>query len=351
MTITSQTTIEDTSGAQSLFRRLNPPQNAAHPGAHLGLSWRAISAADIADVVELMKESAGESLTGDRVSSRTAHSELDFVIKHPNSADTLGGWNSKGELKAFAMVEVNPDALTEIQADAFAVVSGEWRGRGIGRQLLEWQDARARQLIALDGRDLPVSIRSMVNSGNLDRRRLLAAGGFSPYIKKNLLCKEILASDLARGDDALARLTSQGFDLVPFTPQYCEELRRLHNRLSLSKERLQPYSPENWLKLSQSFDYDNSYLLLDHSNIIGYTVAVVTDDPSERLIRHYGVERGLRNRGIGTDIIVAYMSSKLGAVGNVIVVPVIADADPHKRFLADYGFSERAAQILYTIDL
>ncbi|MFC5370018.1 GNAT family N-acetyltransferase [Arcanobacterium bovis] len=351
MITTSHTTVEDASGAQSLVRRLNPPQVATHPGAHLGLSWRSISTQDIPDVVNLMKESAGESLTGDRVSSRTAQIELDFAVEHPHSADTLGGWNSKGELKAFAMVEVNSDALTEIQADTFAVVSGEWRGRGIGRQLLEWQDARARQLIALDGRDLPVSIRSLVNSGNLDRRRLLAAGGFSPYIRKNLLCKEVCAHDLAQGDEAVARLVAQGFDLVGFTPEYSEELRRLHNRLSISKERLQPYSEENWSRLSQSFDYEKSFLWLQDSNIVGYTVAVATDDASERLIRHYGVERGLRNRGIGTDIIVAYMRSDLADIGDKIVVPVIADADPHKRFLAEYDFSERAAQILYTIDL
>ncbi|WP_124054915.1 GNAT family N-acetyltransferase [Arcanobacterium ihumii] len=351
MTINSQSRADDASDTKSLVRRLNPPAVAAHPGAHLGLSWRPITQEDIDCVVGLMQESAGETLTGDRVSTRTARSELDFVIKHPDSADTLGGWNSNGELKAFAMVEVNSDALTEIQADAFAVVCGAWRGRGIGRLLLEWQDARARQLIAMDGRDLPVSIRSVVNSDNLDRRRLLAAGGFSPYIKKNLLYKDVTEEDFKTGDQALARFKEQGFDLIPFTAELTEELRRLHNRLSLSKERLQPYSKDNWLKLSQSFDPEHSFVLRSESNIIGYAISVLTDDPTERLIRHYGVERGLRNRGIGTDLILSFMSTEIGQVGNVIVVPVIADADPQNHFLSKFGFAERAAQILYTIDL
>ncbi len=336
----------DNAELASVARRINAPTVVDFPGAHLGLKWRAITVEDVPLVCTLFSKCAGEQLTGEKLSVK----ELNGLANLSRFA-TLSGWDQEENLQAFAFVAVNEDAYTELQADIFAVVYPQWRGRGIGRSMLEWQDGTARLLIGQDGRDLPVAIRSHVNATNLDRRRLLAAGGFSPSHYKTLVVHKVVPEDIAKGQAAQARLAERGLVLAPFSSKYSEALRRLHNRLTMVKERSQPMSLQNWLKYVEQISTDNSYLLFNGNDIIAYVITVDTGEPEVHFVRNYGVERGMRRQGIGSDLILSLLVDASEQGKEVLQVPVVTEGVPQKTFLSRFDFLEDQSQILYTIDL
>lgn len=337
--------------SESVARRINAPEVVAVPPKHLGLHWRELTLNDVVDVSRLYLQEAGAQLTGEKLSVDEFVSRLEVALSEPNRAATLGGWDADEVLHAVAMVEVNDDALTELQANIFAFVDQQWRGRGIGRSLLEWQDGMARQLLCRDGRDLPVAIRSQVNSGNLDRRRLLAAGGFSPVHRKTLLVRGIEPADVKLALAAQQRLQERGFTRVKYNDNYSEQLRRVHNRLTITIERGQPISHRNWAKFISRIDRRYSYLLLNGDDVVGYTICVDNDSEETLFVRHYGVERGIRNSGVGSDLILALLDARTVSAKNEIQVPIITEGAPQRTFLSKHGFLEGLSQILYTIDL
>lgn len=332
-------------------RRINAPENVRIPGSHLGLSWRKLEPKDVPQAVRLYVRCAGEQLTGEQLSTNEFAGRLEVALRDTKRSDTLCGWNANHDLIALAMVALNESALTELQIDIFAVVETSWRSRGIGRALLEWQDGRARQLAVADGRDLPVAIRSSVNSANLDRRRLLAAGGFSPQYKKVLMVRKIGSDDARLGPQARKWLADKGYRRERFSLKYCEELRNLHNRLTITKERSQPISAQNWKNFLPRIDMNHSYLLFDGNDVVAYTLTVDTAVPGLIFVRHYGVERRLRGRGIGLNMILSLLDSEMPGQKDEIRVPVVLEGNSTYTFLSRHGFLEGLSQILYSIDL
>ena len=82
--------------------------------------------------------------------------------------------------RAAAFVHAPRGDETHARVFIAASVDPSWRGRGIGRALLTWQDDRARQILATLDPDLPGRIAAYVDEDLEDRRRLYAAAGFSP---------------------------------------------------------------------------------------------------------------------------------------------------------------------------
>ncbi|GAA3526194.1 GNAT family N-acetyltransferase [Amycolatopsis ultiminotia] len=93
------------------------------------------------------------------------------------SADAVIALSDGGEAVAYG--EAKPaDAETGVFLDG--VVHPGWRGHGIGRALLSWQEARARQLLAASGSDRPARIAVGAREENEDALSLFRATGFQP---------------------------------------------------------------------------------------------------------------------------------------------------------------------------
>ena len=165
----------------TLRERLGSLPAAPVPPVHLGLYWRPSRETDSWKIRELIHLTEQHSHPA-RPTSEGEISRLTHALSHPELQDCLIGLDSRGNLAAFGSVTLQPDEKSYARADLFAVTAEHWRGRGIGRALLAWQDVRARELM-LDyyGQDYdrPAQIRNVVDERAGDRRMLYAAAGFS----------------------------------------------------------------------------------------------------------------------------------------------------------------------------
>ncbi|MBS6275267.1 MAG: hypothetical protein KH423_03500 [Actinomycetaceae bacterium] len=335
----------------TLERRIQAPEKIPYPGEHLGLSWRRIQNADMPAIIELYRE-AGSGLIAGEDSSIEAFSEfLAAALAAGAHADTLAGWNSAGEVKAFALVKVAEDALTELQAQIVGVVSDSWRGKGIGRTILEWQDGRARQLLLADGRDLPFAICTQVDARNTERRRLLTAGGFSAKCRFTTFQRSLTAGDAYLGKAARESIAAKGYTLLPFSAEYDEELRRIFNRIliSHSQRQRQPLSETNWKIYRKRFSADNSLLLLQEGIIIGYALCMPNQEAL--VVKDFGVERGMRDKSLETELVLALIANAISAEFSQLQVEIGSEMKMEESFLSPFGFTPDAANIVYSIDL
>ncbi|QOR48525.1 GNAT family N-acetyltransferase [Trueperella pecoris] len=335
---------------RTLEQRLAAPRELAYPSPHLGLSWSQLKSEDLDELGELLHLSADPEIYGElRISqqvtpwSRAPESER-------GNLDAIVGRDAAGALQAIGLVFINPHPLTEAQANIYGAISPHWRGRGIGRALLEWQDGRARQLMLAAGYDLPVSIRSRVKLTNMERRRLLAAGGFSPQNRWTYMDVRLGEEHREHSRAARERLASRGMEVIPFDSNHSEEVLRLHNRISMVMDRRQPLSAEEWEEQLTGADREASVLLTDGSNLVGYSLNSILHDRQMR-VTFYGIDRGFRHSGNGTNLILAQMEPALDAGIVSMSVPVVSEFTPPTEFLTKYGFFEGSSQILYSIDI
>ncbi|AJC70591.1 GNAT family N-acetyltransferase [Trueperella pyogenes] len=334
---------------RSLEQRLSAPSDLPYPSPHLGLSWRQLAAEDLTELEDLLDESANPEIFDELRIIQQVTPWLQLPAAERTNFDAIVGHDASGTLQAIGLVFNNAHPLTEAQANIYGVIRPHWRGRGIGRALLEWQDGRARQLMLAAGYDLPASIRSRVTVNNMERRRLLAAGGFSPDNRWTMMDVELGPEHVDYARAARQRLADRGMDIVPFDDKHALEVLRLHNRISMVMDRRQPMSEEEWAELMTPADRAVSVLLTDGTNLVGYCLNTISRDTMR--VTFYGVERSFRHEGIGTDLIVSQMETVRDQGIGRMRVPVISESTPATEFLTKYGFFEGSSQILYSIDI
>lgn len=334
---------------RSLAQRLAAPSELAGPSPHLGLTWARLAAGDLDELSELLAESADPEICDELRILQQVTPWVEASEEERKNLDAIVGRDASGQLQAIGLVFNNPHPLTEAQANIYGVIRPHWRGRGIGRALLEWQDGRARQLMLDAGYDLPASIRSRARLSNMERRRLLAAGGFSPHTRWTYMDVDLGAEHAEHARGARACLEERGMELIAFDDKHSDEVLRLHNRISMVMDRRQPMSQAEWVDWMTPEDRATSVLLTDGSNLVGYSLN--SADGSTMCLKFYGVERGFRHQGIGTDLVVAQMGTALERGIAHMRVPVISEATPATDFLTSYGFFEGSSQILYSIDI
>ncbi|MFP7697159.1 GNAT family N-acetyltransferase [Trueperella sp. LYQ143] len=334
---------------RSLAQRLAAPEELPLPSRHLGLTWSQLDSADLPELRQMLDESIDPEIFDETRLVMTLTWWLDDITKHSH-VDAIIGRDFAGVVQAVGLVSVHPHPLTEAQADVFGAIRPQWRGRGIGRALLEWQDGRARQMMLQAGHDLPASIRSRVSLANMERRRLLAAGGFSPQSRWTYMVLPLSSSHCRQSAQARQRLQERGLHIVTFDEVHRTEVLRLHNRVSMVMDRRQPLSEKDWCERISAMDHDLSLLLIDDSQLVGYSLCSRESD-GELRVGFYGIDRGYRHQGNGTDLILALIEPAIDAGLMQINVPVVSETTPSTQFLTTYGFIEGSSQILYSIDI
>lgn len=167
------------------------------PGAHLGLGWAPTTMADLPDVVELSRRCEDADGAQVRVPAVVVERTLTGT---PADSVSMIGRDRSGAARACASVRIGP---TGTQVALRALVDPPWRGRGVGRAVLGWQDRWARHFL---GETTPSTIAVPIAATLIDGRRLYTAAGFS--------CRARVEVHSRHLGDALAGERH----IVPFSP-------------------------------------------------------------------------------------------------------------------------------------
>ncbi|WP_175954171.1 GNAT family N-acetyltransferase [Schaalia sp. Marseille-Q2122] len=335
-----------------LAQRLQPPASVAYPGAHLGLRWRQLIPSDGPGIAELARvvEDADEAI------HRISPGAIADLMEGKHGADlidTIVGVDVDGAIGAVASVRV----LRSVDEMAVAVVNAlihpRWRGRGLGRALLFWQDGRARQLLVEHfGADNPIraQIMNTVDSHMTDRRRLYIAAGF--YAKRTfaIMYREIEGSESAPS-------AKHGYRLLPWNDVNIEEARNLHDAVFTDH-----YWPEMrgrwWEEAMDECEPRWSFGIVDpEGTLAGYCVCARPVDRwaatgrTEAYVSLIGTSPEHRGKGLVRTLlgaaVAAAAQSGMSRIG--LDVDISSPSNAHGIY-EHFGFVDERSEVYYAIE-
>lgn len=334
--------------------RADPPTVLDVPPAHLELVWRPLQAKDAPAVFTLI-----ESIeSADKAPQR--HSADEIVEMFEGSwkdleADTLGGFDHAGVLRAYAFVEVRPGDSTTVRAFLTGGVDPSWRGRGLGRAVLAWMEGRGRQKLAESGKDLPARLATYVDEQARDQRRLYAAAGFSP-IRWYTDMRRDLSLELPD------LRPPSGVRVVPWSQELDEAVRLAHNEAFADHWGSEPHSAEAW-RHDVHFAPAWSFVALDSSAsaepaVVGYLLS--GKYPQDWAVQGYtcgytnllGVRADWRGKGLAGALLVramrAYRRSRMEFA--CLGVDTANPTGAHGLY-AQLGYEPTHGSVLYSVEL
>ena len=335
-----------------LAERLAPPASVPYPGVHLGLRWRSIIPSDAPAVFDLIRMVEASDHTHRRVTAAQVSDMVEGRLGR-DWVDTLVGIDSAHEICAVATVKVYRSITEQANAVVNAYIHPHWRGRGIGRALLYWQDGRARQMLVETfgaDSDVPASIHNFVDAHMTDRRRLYIAAGF--YAKRTF---QIMYRELEGSERPPA--PKQGYRVLPWREVPLPAVRELHMSAFLDHYR-SAMRGLWWDEAMMNLDPRWSFVALSpEGEPVGYSL---TGRPVERWISTgrteayvylLGVNAEHRKHGLSTALLGASVAAAAATGISRIGLDVDTASPSNAHSIYEHaGFVDGPAEIFYTID-
>ncbi len=255
----------------------------ALPPPALGLTWRPLTPDDVPawhglqQAIEVADDATERYDTDDLLEELTVGSHKDPAL------DSLVGLDADGVPRAFGHNNLLPGESLR-RAYLWGGVHPQWRGRGIGRELLRWQADQARWAWAQQERDgapstpwrLVVSHPERLTANNALARRL----GFTAVRWFHDMVRE-LTTEGAPSVPELA--VEEPLVLVPWTADLDEAVRLAHNEAFAGHWGSQPRDEEAWQQWGighKNARRDWSFVVLDptreedgHPAVAAYTLS------------------------------------------------------------------------------
>lgn len=337
----------------SLADRAAAPAVAALPGAHLGLSWRPLGPDDLDAAYRLVERCEDV----DQPIERTTRARTELIVGRRDgvTSDNLGGIDSAGELRAAAFVHAPPGDTTTARVSLVASIDPAWRGRGLGRALLTWQDDRARQILTGLDQTLPGRIAAYVDEHLEDRRRLYAAAGFSP--KRTF---RVMRRALAGGEPTAFPIP-EGLEARAWSPELDEAVRLAHNETFTDHWGSQPVTATSWQEYFHT-DLEPTWSMVAvdprTGEVAGYALTARKEHQwaalghSEGFTEVIGVRRPYRGAGLAKALLSA-VHVALHRDGIEMAALDVDDENPSgaHRFYERMDYQPSGARILYTIEI
>ena len=334
-----------------LAERLSAPGAVAYPGTHLGLRWRPLIPSDGPAIARLIRESEDVDHAVHRASAQEIADMLEGGAL--DTMDTIIGLDADSRVSALASVRVLHDTPGVAVAVVNAVVSPHWRGRGIGRALLFWQDGRARQLL-LDvfGADtrLPAMITNVVDGHATDRRRLYIAAGFYARRTFQVMYRELEGSEIplpVRG----------GYRIVPWSDVPLESLRNLH--MEVFRDHFWPQMRGRWWSEAVGeLDERWSFAAVSSDGTpVGYAAVGrpaerwIAEGRTEAYVSLLGVSGPHRGSGLASGLLGAAIAAAARSGVSRIGLDVDVSSSTAAHAIYEHlGFVDERSLIYYTID-
>ena len=202
-------------------------------------------------------------------------------------------------IRAYAQVNQPPGDARVVRAFLDGAVDPQWRGRGIGRQVLAWEEARGRQLLAASGKELPARLAVVHRRRAEATDRLLSRRRFTPVRYYAEMRRPL--------DMALPPVEApDGLRIVPWSAELDEPVRLAHNEAFADHWGSEPRTAQEWAQGRSMFAPTWSFAAVDDASGRGRRVPDVgagssTTGPCTGYSAGYtdllGVRRAWRGRG------------------------------------------------------
>lgn len=291
------------------------------------LRWRPARRSD-AKLIHALAATAGR-LDHPRTPISKAEVALGLTgARFERRTDTALAIGPRGNAIAFGSARCGDTVETEIEIALDGVVHPDHRGRGVGRALLSWQEARARQILAGSGTALPGIITATSRAENARNQALYAAAGFE-RVRSWLELRRPLHDELPAGE------TPEHVVLVPFSNRLSEATRAAVNDAFRDHWGTQPISRREWERGARipGFAPELSRLAItgrgtaaDPVRVVGFVISRVDREAWDANggpfgeLEMIGVVRAWRGRGLSTALIAAALRAHRAAgLGHVML--------------------------------
>jgi ribosomal protein S18 acetylase RimI-like enzyme len=278
-----------------------------------GLTARPLSADDAVAVAALL----------------AAAEQVDDTGEYPDAEDVAEWWRGwglepgrdgavvldpAGLVVAYATVTASPTFRESLAVYLEGRVRPDVRGRGIGRALLAWQLERGRALHAERHPEAPGALTVEVPGGMPSLEALVQRSG---------LAAERWYREMQRPlTDLPGARPVPGIDIVPFTWDRDDEVRRAHNAAFTRHHGSSERDPAAWGALftgQRGFRPDLSRLAVEDAVVVGYVLAYVYEADTvargtrEVVLGQIGVLPPARGRGVASALIAEVLRAAAGS--------------------------------------
>jgi ribosomal protein S18 acetylase RimI-like enzyme len=349
--------MSETTRPTSIAERAGAPTAVSLPPDDLGLRWRPMRPQDGARLAVLM--AAIEDADG--TPYRTAPGEVDDIFVgdwKDNARDTVVGIDEHGVFRAYGTVEAPPGDESVVRVFIAGGVHPEVRGAGVGREVLAWMTARARQKLAESGKDVPGRIAAFLDDTAPQQWALFEAAGYTAARFYSNLRRDLTTPT---HDVTL----EPGLRVVPWDESLDDAARRAHNDAFRDHWGSEPATRESWVQGRSMFAPGWSFVVVDTTKasssepyVAGYLLSgryeqdwPVTGHTSG-YIETLGVRRGYRGRKIAVALIAAAMDAYRESGMELAELDVDAD-NPSGAFglYSSLGFVKSSGSRMYSVEL
>lgn len=259
--------------------------------------------------------------------------------------DSWAVWDGD-TMVAYGQLRVSPSLTADGQAraDLGGGVHPQWRGRGIGTELLAAMEPRAVELANERYPGAPVQLRTQGGKEGSDARPLLEDNGYAPVRYFTDMTRPLPGDALAAPDPRVQ----------PFTSELAEAVRLAHNDAFATHWGSTAQSPERWADTlgARSFRADDSRVLLgEDDEVLAYVLAGQWVD-RELYISLVGTRQAARGQGLARAVLSAAVADAAASGRYDLVDLGVDSANPTgaDALYASIGFTPVRTQATYAKD-
>jgi mycothiol synthase len=297
-----------------------------------------------------------------------AAEQIDDTGEYPDAEDIAEWWRGwslepprdglavcdpAGVVVAYATVMASPTFREALAVYLEGRVRPDLRERGIGRALLAWQLDRGAALHAERHPEAPGALTVEVPGGMPSLEALVRRAGLEA---------ERWYRELQRPLTDLPEVRPlPGLDVVPFTWDRDDEVRRAHNASFTRHHGSSERDPEAWQSLftgQRSFRPDLSRLAVEDGAVVGYVLAYVYEADTaargtrEVVLGQIGVLPPARGRGVASGLIAEVL--RVAAASDCEIAGLGVDTENVTGALRLYeglGFRPVRSRVTWALDL